>query len=86
MVPPRKRHRRRKLADRELPPIVGAYSIPSFCAAHGHLSEAMYFKMKGQGLGPVEMRVGNRILISAEAAAAWRRQRETAAAESTATI
>jgi hypothetical protein len=42
----------------------------------------MYFKMKGLGLGPREMRVGRRVLITFEAAAEWRAQREvTTAAE-----
>ena len=57
------------------------YSIAAFCAAHD-LSEGMYFKIRKQGLGPREMRVGSRVLITQEAAAAWRREREaeTAAA------
>src|SRR5215467_1253695 len=63
------------------PPIRGppvppaAYSIKEFCAAH-RISEAMYFKLRGQGLGPVEMEVGTRRIISAECAEAWRRKRE----------
>jgi hypothetical protein len=36
----------------------------------------MYFKLRGQGLGPREMSVGTRKIISIEAAAAWRRARE----------
>jgi hypothetical protein len=58
------------------PPVASAaYSIRTFCQAH-HLSEAMYFKMKAAGWGPAEMKVGSRVLISFEAAAAWRRERE----------
>jgi hypothetical protein len=53
----------------------GAYTIPQFARAHG-FSEAMYHKLKRQGLAPVEMAVGTRRLISVEAAAAWRRTRE----------
>ena len=62
-----------------------AYTIATFCVAH-HLSESFYFKLKTQGLGPREMRVGSRILISFEAAADWRREREaeTAAASTAA--
>jgi hypothetical protein len=62
----------------ERPPIRGpplAFSIAEFCRAHG-ISESMYFKMRAQGLGPREMSVGTRKLISLEAAAAWRRARE----------
>ena len=58
--------------------VPAAYSIATFCIAH-HLSQAMYFKMKAEGWGPAEMKVGSRVLISFEAAAAWRRQREAAA-------
>jgi hypothetical protein len=56
----------------------GAYSIAEFCIAH-RISSAMYFKLKQQGFAPVEMRCGKRVLISIEAAAAWRRTREAAA-------
>jgi hypothetical protein len=56
-----------------------AYSIDEFCAAH-RISTSMFFKLKSQGLAPAEMHVGTRRLISVEAAAAWRRARETAAA------
>jgi hypothetical protein len=60
------------------PPIArGAYSIDEFAAAH-RLSVAMYFKLRNQGLGPDEMIVGRRRLISFEAAERWRRAREAA--------
>jgi hypothetical protein len=55
-----------------------AYSIDEFAEADG-LSVAMYFKLRNLGLGPDEMRVGRRRLISFEAAERWRRQREAAA-------
>jgi hypothetical protein len=54
----------------------GCFSIPEFCVAH-RISDAMYFKLKQQGLGPTEMVVGGRRLISVEAAARWRKARET---------
>jgi hypothetical protein len=58
------------------PPVApAAYSIATFCAAH-HLSQAMYFKLKAQGIAPVEMHVGSRVLISFESASQWRRERE----------
>lgn len=59
-----------------------ALSISHFCQAHS-ISEAFYYKLKKQGLGPREMRVGARTLISLEAAAAWRAERENASAEAT---
>lgn len=52
-----------------------AYSIKEFCRAHG-ISPPTYYQLKHQGLGPVEMRMGAVVRISAEAAAAWRRARE----------
>jgi hypothetical protein len=62
---------------RRLPAPLAAYSIREFCAAH-RLSESMYFKMRAQGLGPREMIVGTRKLISQEAASEWRAAREAA--------
>ncbi|MGO4506029.1 hypothetical protein AB4Z51_03345 [Bradyrhizobium sp. 2TAF36] len=74
----RKKKRARPLKVAPLPQC--AFSIPEFCKVHGGFSLAMYWKLKSQGLGPVEMRVGRRVLISAEAASAWRREREEVAA------
>ena len=54
-----------------------ALSIPEFCKAHG-ISEGFFYKLKKQGEGPREMKVGARTLISFEAAAEWRRERERA--------
>jgi hypothetical protein len=76
-------------ARAEVPPIRGpptppaCYSIATFCAAH-HLSQRAYFKMKAEGWGPTEMRVGTRVLISFESAARWRAEREAAAQAETA--
>jgi hypothetical protein len=70
-------------AEKSLPPRpefgAGAYTIREFCAAH-RLSEAMYFKLKTQNLGPREMVMGSRKAISIEAAEAWRKEREAATA------
>ncbi|MBR0719396.1 hypothetical protein [Bradyrhizobium liaoningense] len=52
-----------------------AYSIETFCARHS-ISVPQYYKMHKVGLTPVEFRVGTRVLISRESAAAWRRERE----------
>jgi hypothetical protein len=61
------------------PPVLPVcFSIKTFCAAH-HISEAMFFKMREMGIGPREMRVGVRVLITFEAAADWRAEREAAA-------
>jgi hypothetical protein len=52
-----------------------ALSIRQFCASH-NISVATYFRLARAGAGPRKMRVGGRTLISIEAAAAWRRERE----------
>jgi hypothetical protein len=55
-----------------------AYSVDEFCARH-RISPQLFYKLKPQGQMPVTFNVGTRVLISREAAAAWRRARETAA-------
>ena len=62
---------------------LAAFTIAEFCRAH-RISQSMYFKMRNLGLGPREMAVGSRRLISAEAARAWRKTRERAATASAA--
>jgi hypothetical protein len=76
-------HRDRESGTRDERPPAAAYSIREFCAAH-RLSESMYFKLRNQGLGPDEMEVGRRRLISYEAASVWRRERETTASSTAA--
>ena len=69
-----------------LPPIRGppvapmAYSIRQFCQAHS-ISADTFFRLQRAGLGPVTMKVNARTLVSTEAAAAWRRERELVAQE-----
>ena len=55
---------------------IDAFSIRQFCRRHS-ISVGFYFKLKKAGLAPREMAVGARVLISKEAAAAWRRARES---------
>jgi hypothetical protein len=52
-----------------------AYSIDEFCARHG-ISRAGFYNTLKAGTGPRVMKVGNRTLISKEAAAEWRRKCE----------
>jgi hypothetical protein len=52
-----------------------AYSVREFCEAYA-ISKAMYYKLRREGFGPVEMRIGTSIRISLEAAQAWNRARE----------
>src|SRR5262245_46548358 len=57
------------------PPSRAGVTVPEFGEAH-RISQAKYYEMKKEGWGPVEMEVGRRRLISYEAAAEWRRERE----------
>ena len=52
-----------------------AYSIEEFCQRH-RISVQLFYKMKHQM--PATFRVGTRVLISREAAARWRLEREKA--------
>ena len=65
--------------DVDTEPEVLAFSIRKFCKLHA-ISERFYFKLKADGRGPDEIQLGHRVLISREAAARWRAERE---AEST---
>jgi hypothetical protein len=53
-----------------------AYSVDEFCARH-RISVQLFYKNRKQM--PRTFNVGARVLISKEAAAAWRRERERAA-------
>jgi hypothetical protein len=55
-----------------------AFSIREFCDANG-ISHGTYFNMRRRGEGPREMRIGSRVLITAEAAAEWRAAHTVAA-------
>jgi hydrogenase maturation factor len=46
-------------------------SIPEFCASE-NISESTYRNMRKAGVGPKELRVGRRVIITVEAAAEWR--------------
>lgn len=52
-----------------------AFTIEQFSQAHG-ISRAMFYKLLNDGSGPRTFKAGKRTLISVEAAAEWRRQRE----------
>jgi predicted DNA-binding transcriptional regulator AlpA len=54
---------------------MAASTIPEFCRQHG-ISTPTYYKLRADGLGPREMRLGAAVRISDEAAAEWRRARE----------
>jgi hypothetical protein len=52
---------------------VDAYSVAEFCKRH-RISPQLFYKFKEQM--PATFRIGARVLISREAATAWRRERE----------
>jgi hypothetical protein len=52
-----------------------ALTIKDFCKAF-NISQGFYYKLRRQGLGPREMRLGTRTMISLEAADRWRKARE----------
>ena len=49
------------------------FTLREFCDLH-RISRKMYYRMQKAGTGPQEMRVGNKVLITREAAARWRAQ------------
>ena len=54
-----------------------AYSVAEFCKAHP-ISRATFYNLKKLNQAPAIMRAGRRVLISVEAARAWREQRTQA--------
>lgn len=52
------------------------YSVSQFCEAHG-FSRAMFYLLLKDGRAPAVMKVGKRTLVSAEAAADWRKRMES---------
>lgn len=54
---------------------IRAYSINGFCHAYG-ISRPMFYKLRKQGRGPKIMKIGDRTLISVEAADTWRKEME----------
>jgi hypothetical protein len=73
--PPQEQRKRQKRIRG--PPPRTAFTVDEFADANG-LSVALLYKLWKAGLGPERMRVGRRVLISAEAAARWRRERAEA--------
>ena len=66
-------------------PAIAAYTVDEFCKAH-RLGRSKLYQLWAGGDGPRMMRVGTKILISVEAAADWRREREAAAGKLTASL
>ena len=67
---------RRKIALPDVPDDADAFTVNEFCARH-RISVQLFYKNRRQM--PRTFNVGTRVLISKEAAAVWRREREQAA-------
>lgn len=50
-------------------------TVDEFCLTH-KICRATFYNLQKQNLAPAIMRVGSRVLVSQEAAAAWRRKME----------
>ncbi len=57
-----------------------AQTIPEFCADN-NLSRSYYYELRKKGLGPDEIALGRKRIISAEAGARWRKRMEAMTAE-----
>ena len=66
----------RKIALLDIADDADAFTVNEFCARH-RISVQLFYKNRKQM--PRTFNVGARVLISKEAAAAWRRERERAA-------
>jgi hypothetical protein len=67
-----------KRKSRDPPPERLAYTFDEFCQAHS-MSRAHLYNLIKRGEGPEIMRAGKKVLITAEAAAAWRAKSASAA-------
>jgi hypothetical protein len=81
-VLPQRSHRKQDRGNGE-PPTTGtfldleAYTIAEFCATH-RISRSTYYVLKARSQQPDETFVLDRIIITRESAAAWRRKRTAA--------
>jgi hypothetical protein len=66
----------RKIAMLDVADDADAFTVNEFCARH-RISVQLFYKNRKQM--PRTFNVGTRVLISKEAATAWRREREQAA-------
>lgn len=65
----------RRAGDADIGPEPSCFTIPEFCRHH-RLGPSTYYKLRGEGRGPREIRLGHKVLISRESAARWRRAME----------
>lgn len=58
-----------------------AYTVTDFCADH-YISRSFLYELIKDGRAPRLMKIGRRTLISAEAAAEWRKRMEAETSQS----
>jgi hypothetical protein len=51
------------------------HTIASFCQSNA-ISPSLYYKLRREGRGPVEIEIADRIVITEQAEAAWRAERQ----------
>lgn len=73
----------KKRKKRLLGPPSYAFTVQEFCDAH-RISRSQYYELKKLKLAPAEKRVLEKIIITVESAARWRRQRTRATQSATA--
>ena len=61
-------------------PAAFTFTVPEFCERH-RLSRALFYTLLREGRAPAIIKAGRRTLISAEAAARWRRDMEAVSAK-----
>jgi hypothetical protein len=66
-------------ADKPLPDEFDCYTIEEFCRRHG-IGKQFYYYLRREGIGPQTLKLGGKVLITKEAAARWRAEREAATA------
>lgn len=66
----------RYIATRDMPPL--CFTIAEFCASH-RIGQSKYYELREAGLGPDEIRLGGKVLVTIEAAQRWRAARDAEA-------
>ena len=59
----------------QISPGRACFTLAEFCESH-RISRSKFYQLVEQQIGPDLMRIGNKVLITAEAAARWRAERE----------
>jgi hypothetical protein len=76
---PKKKRKNQRAKKRNLSaashPDAGAYGIDEFCRRHA-ISRPTYNRLQEDGRGPAVIKLDQRVLISKEAALAWRQRME----------